>query len=471
MLRDIIEQYDLMLCSQSSDPECIAFDKCSSVYKTLTVIRDSELLRLVTENIRRRPSVCFGPIEKTDVQRGELIIISSEAGDPVERYTVGDAYSAICAAIILRMYGAAHSDLMSAIRHVGQVSRVCEYGRIIPYSPEAERAELRQAVRIAELAGCKLGGDLTDAENIREQLSNIRHRWMKSASSAQAAESVRRSLFEIPGFGAAWSSLDYINSGAYGYVYRAVEAVTGKTYALKIIDTGGSTARLRDAMREYLEASQFLSSRYIAKTYDYGEYRIGGANMVWIKMELLDPIPAEISDQRTVAAIGRDICCALEAVHDEGKAHRDVKPANILRGSDCWKLCDFGITKTVQSRRQATVVGTAEFMTPELLSAASRNIDRINYDNTVDTYALGVTMYTLLNRGTPPFLVPPPFCSTDRDKHDAKQHRIDGDAFGPAINCGEQLMRIIRKACAGRKSDRFRDASEMADALEDFLDG
>ena len=474
MIRELLDRYGFMLCRQDSDSECIVFDVSASAYKTMSVIDGSDPMRLAAGSIRSRPSFCLERIErieKADTLSGALVIISPDAGDVPSKYTAQDAYSAICAAMILKEYGAAHSDLISSVRHIGQESRICGLGKLVPFSREAEAEELRQVLRLAGMTGCDMGGvDTSDAESIRERLSNISKRWMKASISAPAAESIRKSLLDIPEFKSAWSRLDYINSGAYGYVYRAEEAGTGDLYALKIIDTSGSTARLRDAMREYLEASQFCSSKYIAKTYDYGEYRVGGANMVWIKMELLEPIPSEISDERTVASIGRDICCALETVHGEGKAHRDVKPANILRGRDCWKLCDFGITKTVQARRQATVVGTADFMTPELLSAAARNIDRITYDNTVDTYALGATMYTLLNRGTTPFLVLPPFSSSEDDIRSANLRRRRGDMFDDAVNCGPRLMRIIRKACAPSIKDRFRDASEMADALEDLLD-
>jgi serine/threonine protein kinase len=55
-------------------------------------------------------------------------------------------------------------------------------------------------------------------------------------------------------------------------------------------------------------------------------------------------------------------------LHHFGYAHRDIKPENFLRVGDEWKLCDFGLTKSVKDSSLMTKhIGSANYMAPELL--------------------------------------------------------------------------------------------------------
>ena len=105
-----------------------------------------------------------------------------------------------------------------------------------------------------------------------------------------------------------------------------------------------------------------------------------------------------------VLRIGAQVASALDAAHERGLIHRDVKPANILLetgpgGEDHAYLADFGLTKNVDSHSGITgtgqFVGTIDYMAPE-------QIEGREVDSRVDVYALGCVLFECL-AGVPPY--------------------------------------------------------------------
>jgi serine/threonine-protein kinase len=92
------------------------------------------------------------------------------------------------------------------------------------------------------------------------------------------------------------------------------------------------------------------------------------------------------------------VCAALKHAHNQGIIHRDIKPSNLLRKADGQvKLTDFGVAHVFdaeQLTRTGTVVGTAEYLSPE--QAAGKPASKRS-----DLYSLGVVLYTLLAGRTP----------------------------------------------------------------------
>lgn len=100
------------------------------------------------------------------------------------------------------------------------------------------------------------------------------------------------------------------------------------------------------------------------------------------------PMPEE-----KVKELAVDILSALKGLHEHKIVHRDVKPENIVRHNDAWKLIDFGVAK--QREAPVTPCGTPYYMAPEIGGFT-------RYTSTVDVWSLGVVLFKAVN-GTYPF--------------------------------------------------------------------
>ena len=102
---------------------------------------------------------------------------------------------------------------------------------------------------------------------------------------------------------------------------------------------------------------------------------------------------------RRVAVLVRDAALALQAVHDQGLVHRDVKPANLMLTPDGTRvvLMDFGLAKgqslTLSASRSGGLLGTLRYAAPEQLAAANLKVGPA-----ADVRGLGVTLWELLTR-------------------------------------------------------------------------
>ena len=100
-----------------------------------------------------------------------------------------------------------------------------------------------------------------------------------------------------------------------------------------------------------------------------------------------------------VISIGKQLARALQAAHEEGVIHRDIKPQNILVQADgVLKVMDFGIARLTERPKGMTktgmVVGTPEYMSPEQLLG-----DAI--DARSDLYSAGIVLYECVTGGRP----------------------------------------------------------------------
>ena len=203
-------------------------------------------------------------------------------------------------------------------------------------------------------------------------------------------------------FGNRYTLGDRIAVGGMGEVWRATDEVLGRKVAIKLLspslaDQPGFTRRFREEARHTAQ----LGHPNIAAVYDYGED--SGAS--WLVMELVEgkPLSQIIGEgplpPRRVSAIMAQAALALQAAHENGVIHRDVKPANILiRHDGSVKLTDFGIARAVDAApitRTGEVMGTAQYISPE--QAMGKPVGPAS-----DLYALGVVAHEMLT-GERPF--------------------------------------------------------------------
>ena len=91
-----------------------------------------------------------------------------------------------------------------------------------------------------------------------------------------------------------------------------------------------------------------------------------------------------------------EIVLALEYLHSQKIAYRDLKPENLLIGADGHiKLTDFGFAKKVDDDLTFTLCGTPEYLAPEIIMS-------IGHNHGVDWWSLGILIYEML-AGYPPF--------------------------------------------------------------------
>jgi serine/threonine protein kinase/pimeloyl-ACP methyl ester carboxylesterase len=102
----------------------------------------------------------------------------------------------------------------------------------------------------------------------------------------------------------------------------------------------------------------------------------------------------------TLARLIADVADALDYAHKNGIVHRDVKPSNLMLGSDGrLSLMDFGVARMLEEQSKTltgSFIGTPYYMSPEQISGAT---DKINHRT--DIYSLGVTLYELLTLQLP----------------------------------------------------------------------
>jgi len=206
-----------------------------------------------------------------------------------------------------------------------------------------------------------------------------------------------------------YRDLTLLGAGGMGAVYRAYDPSLDRTVALKLVlvQPGHSGHNPDYLIRFEREAKAIarLSHPHIVQVYDFGRDEADNPYFVMelVKGKALSTVskergplpPAEALELIRQAAIG------LQAAHDVGIVHRDVKPHNMLvdeRGQV--KLVDFGVARVaggVSEGMTATneALGTLHYMAPEVLSGKS-------VDARADVYSLGLVLYHLLT-GHPPF--------------------------------------------------------------------
>ena len=162
--------------------------------------------------------------------------------------------------------------------------------------------------------------------------------------------------------------------------------------------------------------------------------------------------------------LGISICRALVRCRDFGYIYPNLKPENILfdRKGLC-KLGDFGSFSCLEpSKTSIAYKRTQYYMAPEYIRTGKINC-------TADTYALGLVLYSLINRGRLPFTEPYPQELTVASFDRSKQNRLDGVAFPAPAIYDESLCMIIGKACAFLPENRYLSPKQMLADLEAAL--
>jgi serine/threonine protein kinase len=252
--------------------------------------------------------------------------------------------------------------------------------------------------------------------------------------------------------------LELLGRGGTSAVYRAEHVRLGRTAALKLLEARLGTQDFGERFVRESKLAASLDHPSIVPVYDAGEED----GFLYIAMACVDgadlkAVLAEegpLAPRRALRIVGQ-IGAALDAAHQRGLVHRDVKPANILVAADDRAyLTDFGIVKEIAANgttRTGGFVGTIEYSAPEQIEGRA-------VDARTDVYALACVLYECLT-GTPPFHRPSEVAVLNAHLHAAppKLTRAAPD-LPPA------LEPVVAKALSKSPLDRYATCAEFLGA-------
>jgi serine/threonine protein kinase len=308
------------------------------------------------------------------------------------------------------------------------------------------------------------------------------------AVQARIQTELRSLVFPLSGQGVShYQILDGLGGGGMGLVYRAQDVKLARRVALKFLpeELAKEPAALRRFEREARSASA-LEHPNICPIYEFGEHE----GQPFIVMPLLEGqtveqfihahgAPKGPQQMQKLLGLASQILQGLEAAHEHGIIHRDIKPGNIFLTADGQaKILDFGVAKLTHAEieerdassthgdaetlaktadltlsRTGAVLGTAAYMSPEQVRG-----ERV--DARTDIFSFGLVLYEMatgkraFGGNTWPVL------------QEAVLRATPKPARGLNPEIPARLETIINKALEKDRSARYQTASEMSAALE-----
>jgi serine/threonine protein kinase len=262
-----------------------------------------------------------------------------------------------------------------------------------------------------------------------------------------------------------------IGRGGMAVVYRAHDVRLDRWVALKILAPGFA---LDDAFRQRFiresRAAAAVDHPHIIPVFEAGEDH----GVLFIAMRYVQGgdvgsllARAGALSPRRLSSIISQVASALDAAHDHGLVHRDVKPANMLLdgragsgAADHVYLSDFGLSKQSLAATGLTstdqFLGTLDYVAPEQIQGRP-------VDGRADQYALACAAFELLS-GTPPF-------RRDEGLAVVYAHLSEPPPSLTARRAGlpDAVDRVLAKAMAKAPDDRYRTCRDFAASLHAAL--
>jgi len=253
---------------------------------------------------------------------------------------------------------------------------------------------------------------------------------------------------------------DEVGSGGFSTVYLARNLRTNEIMAVKVMHARlADDPTQRERFRREARAAEAVDSPHIVKVLDHGQVD-GRPYLVMEYVEgktLIDVIreygvlPVDVAAQIT-----RELGEALDAIHEAGLVHRDLKPHNVMvTPGGRVKLMDLGIAKdvTMQTITQTgTYVGTPHYMSPEQIRGQGVDIRS-------DIYALGIVLYQMLT-GRVPFDADSPWVIM-------RKHLEEPVPLGPLRQRGVPgwVIRALQRMLEKSPAQRLQTPGDISHAL------
>ena len=292
----------------------------------------------------------------------------------------------------------------------------------------------------------------------------------------------------------AYTLIREIASGGMGTVFEATQGRPARTVALKVLRRGLHSS---ESVRRFeLEAEVLgrLKHPGIASIFEAGVHRPGqhgpgdapDLEIPYFALELVDgarDLTAYANESglglRERLGLFLEVAAAVHHAHQKGVIHRDLKPGNVLVGTDGQpKVIDYGVARLTdpesEQARPETIpggaLGTLPYMSPEQLAA-----DADGVDVRTDVYGLGAILYELLTGRTPHATAGLPLAEAVRTI--CEEQPQAPSKVGPAPESGaslaggvpEELDWICLRALEHDRERRYGTAAELADDVLRFL--
>lgn len=248
--------------------------------------------------------------------------------------------------------------------------------------------------------------------------------------------------------------IEKVGSGGMADVYKAKDQRLNRFVAIKILKSEFSAdKKFVGKFRGEAQSAAGLSHPNIVNVYDVGE----DEGLYYIVMELVEGITLKSFierkgrlDVKEAIGISIQIAMGMEAAHNNGIVHRDIKPQNIIISkAGKVKVTDFGIAKATSSNTiTSNAMGSVHYISPEQARGGYS-------DERSDIYSLGITMYEMLS-GRVPF--------TGENTVAVALLHIQEEAV-PLRQLDESIPisveRIVQKCMQKKPERRYLSASEL----------
>ncbi len=267
-------------------------------------------------------------------------------------------------------------------------------------------------------------------------------------------------LPQVPGY----RVLEEVGRGGMGVVYKAVHEGLKRTVALKMLPPESPTDAVEVA-RFYAEAEVVAAIQHpnVVQVFEFSQ----ADGRPYMAMEFLPggSLASRLTAPTTVedaAALVELLARAVQAAHEQGVVHRDLKPGNVLFDAEGQPhVTDFGLAKRGASNltRTQVVMGTPAYMAPEQASGRTKYAGPA-----ADIYALGVILYECLI-GEPP-------CGRDGESWEVLHRVLHAPVVAPKSRRGDvpsDLNQICLKCLEKDPTFRYTTSAALADDLLRFL--
>ena len=256
--------------------------------------------------------------------------------------------------------------------------------------------------------------------------------------------------------------LGKIGTGGMADVYKAKDHKLNRFVAVKVLkpEFREDTTFIRK-FRSEAQAAAGLTHPNIVNVFDVGD----DGGVYYIVMELIEGITLKeyIAKKgklsiKEATSIAIQVSMGLEAAHNHGIVHRDVKPQNIIISTDGKvKVTDFGIARAASSNTiSSNVMGSVHYSSPEQVRGGYS-------DEKSDIYSLGITLYEMVT-GRVPFDADTPVSVALKHMQEEPVEPIELNPNLPiAVN------KIIMRALQKDTTLRYQTASEMLVDLKKSL--